>query len=272
MKLSGSNIAWTKEQDKGVYEHMRSLGFTGLEIAPTRIFPEAPYEHLNEAAEWARDLREKDGFTVPSMQSIWYGRDERLFGDPSEREILLDYTRKAISFAAAIGCGNLVFGCPRNRNIPEEKLQESCRSWLEEEAVSFFRAIGDEARRQGTVIGMEANPAMYHTNYINDTQSALSLIAEVDSPGFRLNLDLGTMLQNEEPLSLLKENVHLVNHVHISEPGLAPLERHSIHRELAELLKAEGYQGFVSIEMGRQQEMSVLFDCMEYVAGVFGDY
>lgn len=268
MKLSVSNIAWIKEQDGIVYDKMRSLGFTGLEIAPTRIFPEAPYEHLTEAAKWADALQKEEGFAVPSMQSIWYGRSEQLFGSPAEREALLDYTKKGISFAAAIGCGNLVFGCPRNRNIPEERLQEACHARLEEDAVSFFRAIGDEAHRQGTVIGMEANPAMYHTNFINDTRSALSLIAAVDSPGFRLNLDIGTMLQNEEPLSVLEGNVHLVNHVHISEPGLAPVQERRLHKDLARVLSAEGYGGFVSIEMGRQPEVSALLDCMEYVAGV----
>ncbi len=269
MKLAVSNIAWTKEQDRDVFERMHALGFEGLEIAPTRIFPEAPYEKLPEAAAWAGTLQGEVGFTVPSMQSIWYGRSERLFGDPAEREILLDYTKSAISFAAAIGCGNLVFGCPRNRNIPEERLREVPRTQLEEEAISFFRAIGEEACRQGTVIGMEANPAMYHTNFVNDTQSALDLIAAVDSKGFRLNLDLGTMLQNGESLSLLEGNVHLVNHVHISEPGLAPVRRRSIHRELATLLQAEGYTGFVSIEMGKQEDLSALFTCMEYVAGTF---
>ena len=49
MKLSISNIGWTVEQDSQVYELMKKYGFTGLEIAPTRIFPEAPYEKLNEA-------------------------------------------------------------------------------------------------------------------------------------------------------------------------------------------------------------------------------
>ena len=45
---------------------------------------------------------------------------------------------------------------------------------------------------------MEANPAIYNTNYINTTQEALDLIREVGSDGFRLNLDVGTMLENGE--------------------------------------------------------------------------
>ena len=64
MKLSISNIAWAKEQDEQVYSRMREYGYSALEIAPTRIFPEAPYDHLEEASSWARKLKEEEGFDV----------------------------------------------------------------------------------------------------------------------------------------------------------------------------------------------------------------
>ena len=38
-KLAISNIAWHKSDDEAVYTAMQQAGFTGLEIAPTRIFP-----------------------------------------------------------------------------------------------------------------------------------------------------------------------------------------------------------------------------------------
>lgn len=38
MKLSISNIGWDAEQDEAVYRLMGAYGFSGLEIAPTRIF------------------------------------------------------------------------------------------------------------------------------------------------------------------------------------------------------------------------------------------
>lgn len=43
-KLAISNIAWHKNDDEAVYTAMQQAGFTGLEIAPTRIFPVEPYE------------------------------------------------------------------------------------------------------------------------------------------------------------------------------------------------------------------------------------
>lgn len=257
MKLAISNIGWGAEKDSSVYSLMRDYGFTGLEIAPTRIFPEAPYDKIEAASAWAIGLKKQYGFVIPSMQSIWYGRQEKLFGAEDERQILLAYTQKAINFAAAIGCGNLVFGCPKNRVIPDDVDSQI--------GVHFFREAGNYAAEKGTVIGMEANPPIYGTNYINDTATALKLVEEVGSLGFRLNLDVGTMIANQETTSILIGKVRYINHVHVSEPGLKPIERRTFHRELITALKAEHYQGFVSIEMGKMEDIDQIGHFMRYM-------
>ena len=92
MNYSISNIAWAAEQDQEVYERMHDLNFSGLEIAPTRIFPKDPYECVEQAVAWSTALKERYGFSIPSMQSIWYGKKERIFGSAEEREALLNYT------------------------------------------------------------------------------------------------------------------------------------------------------------------------------------
>lgn len=261
MKLSISNIGWEAGQDEKVYVLMKRYGFSGLEIAPTRIFPERPYEQLAEAAAWSAALAKEYGFSVPSMQSIWFGRKERLFGTDEERETLAAYTKKAVDFAAAIGCNNLVFGCPRNR----VSVQDTDAA----QGILFFKEMGGYAAQKGTRIGMEANPPIYHTNYINDTLSALELVKQVDSAGFLLNLDVGTMIHNQEEVSLLAGNVPRISHVHISEPELRAIEKRALHAELKKILSAEGYQGYVSIEMGKTDDLSVLEAAMEYVGSVF---
>lgn len=261
MKLSISNIGWAKENDTSVYNLMKKYGFHGLEIAPTRIFTELPYDKKEEAEEWSLDIKNEYGFSVSSMQSIWFGRQEKIFGCDEERNALLEYTKKAIDFASNIGCENLAFGCPRNRNLPDDA-DESV-------AVVFFKELGDYAYSKGTVIGMEANPPIYNTNFINDTKSALNLIEKVNSMGFRLNLDLGTIIQNDEDVSELIGKVPLINHVHISEPGLKPIEERSIHIELKTLLEKEGYNRFISIEMGKVDDIGILEEKMDYVRRIF---
>ena len=262
MKLSVSNIAWTSETDEEMYKLLCDMGFQGLEIAPTRIFPQEPYDRLSEASAFAAELKKEYGLSIPSIQSIWYGRNECIWSGENEREILAGYTKKAVNFAAAVSCSNLVFGCPRNRNIPENSNADA--------AYEFFKEIGDYAHSKGTCIGLEANPPIYNTNFINTTKEAVEFILQTGSEGLRLNLDLGTMIHNNEDLGVLNGNEDLINHVHISEPGLAAVRERSIHRELKFLLEDTGYQGFVSIEMGSKVSDRELRDSMSYVTRIFG--
>lgn len=261
MKLSISNIAWPAERDGAIYKRMKEYGYEGLEIAPTRIWPERPYDRLSEAAAWARTLREQFGFCVPSMQSIWFGVQERLFGRMEERAFLKEHTKKAIDFAVAIRCGNLVFGCPRNRQVPPGLGEEEVKKTV----AAFFREVGDYAYSRGTTIGMEANPPIYHTNYINGTAEALELIESVASEGFKLNLDVGTMIENGEDVDVLRGKGRWIRHVHISEPYLAPIRRRPLHDRLAAFLQEEGYSGYVSIEMGKQDDESAIEKALLYV-------
>ena len=99
---------------------------------------------------------------------------------------------------------------------------------------------------------------------------SLELIEQVDSEGFQLNLDVGTMIYNSEKVSILAGKGHLISHVHISEPGLKPIEERELHNELAGILESEKYRGFVSIEMGKTEDKSLLEEKMGYVRRIFG--
>lgn len=260
MKLSASNIGWRAEEDGAVCETLRSLGFAGVEAAPTRICPDRPYDHPEAAAAFAQALRQRYGFAVPSLQSIWFGRTEQVFGAVQEQQELLDYTRAAVEFAAAAGCPSLVFGCPKNRSVPPDKRPE--------DAAPFFREIGRYAAERGVVLALEANPPLYNTNFLNRTADAVAYARFLDSPGIAVNLDFGTILQNGEGLKAAADGLALVSHIHISEPGLAPVERRPLHGELAALLRDRGYGGYVSLET-KTTEAAAIGRMAAYLAEVF---
>lgn len=261
MKLAISNIAWEQSQDEKMYGILREKGIAGLEIAPTRIFPENPYDQLQQARDWRKRIEQDYGLCVPSMQSIWYGRTEKLFGTDRERRELFEYTKKAIDFAQVIGCGNLVFGCPKNRNVPEDLGIEAATEITEE----FFSQLGAYAAACETVLSMEANPTIYHTNFINTTEEAIVLVEKIGSRGFRVNFDLGTVIANGESLSVLEGKFSCVNHVHMSEPGLGKIVERGLHRELMQLICRSDYEGFWSVEMGRRDTVSEIVEVMDYV-------
>lgn len=263
MKLSISNIAWDHTQNEQIYELMKKYGFYGLEIAPTIIFPENPYSQIINAKKWADEIKSKYGFIISSMQSIWYGRQEMIFGSESERRSLIEYTKEAINFAELIGCKNLVFGSPKNRRLFSDSDYEV--------GIDFFRTIGNYAYKHNTIIAMEANPSIYGTNYINYTKSAIELVKVVNSKGFMLNLDIGTMIENKESITILRNNVDLINHVHISEPFLRPIIKRDLHKEIIHLLQDEGYSNYISIEMAKLSNIKIIESIMEYVSGIVVD-
>ena len=140
---------------------------------------------------------------------------------------------------------------------------------IDQVSFEFFHSLGDYAFKHETCIGMEANPTIYNTNFVNTTSEALALIKSIDSKGFKLNLDLGTMVYNQEEVSVLENNVNLINHVHISEPKLVAIQPRQLHQDLLYLLKRENYQGYISIEMGNQNSIKDLENAMFYVKNLF---
>ncbi len=258
MKLSISNIAWQKEFDEEMYEYLSEIGFEAVEIAPTRIFEQNPYSHLEEAKVFSQNLFEKYGLKISSMQSIWFGKNEKIFGTDEERKELISYTKKAIDFAKNLDCHNIVFGCPKNRVISDKKTDYPI-------ALEFFKEIGEYAYKNNTCIAIEPNPTIYNTNFINKTQEAIDIVKEINCLGVKINLDLGTVLQNEENIETIKNDVDLINHVHISEPHLVPIKKRDIHQNLMSILNQENYKGYVSIEMKTGSTIQEIKDILQYL-------
>lgn len=264
-KLSISNIAWNKENDNKMYEYMKESNLKGIEIAPTRIIENSPYDNLNTIEEYSKYMKIKYNLEIASMQSIWYGKSENIFKSKKDREELLEYTKKAIDFAEKAGCKNIVFGCPKNRNMENEEEYKKCKLI----AIDFFNEIGNYAKDKGVIFSLEANPKIYNTNFINTTKEAIDLVKEIGNDSIKVNLDLGTMIANNEDLNDLIDNIDYINHIHISEPYLAKIEQRKLHSNLKKLLDKEEYKGFVSIEMSNKNSIEDIEEAIKYVRKVF---
>lgn len=246
MKLSISNIAWENKYDEEIYSFLKSVGVEAIEIAPTKIFGENPYSQIERAKKWATEIRRDFGLQISSMQSIWYGVTENIFGADAERKKLIEYTKEAVLFAQAIGCKNIVFGCPKNRDTENtsEKIGIAC---------DFFHEIGEFAFAHGTCISLEANPVIYNTRFMNCTKEAVEVAKKCQSFGIKINYDLGAAIYNGEKLEDIYEFRDLINHVHISEPNLKLIRNdEKLHRKLFDILRTANYENYVSIEMGTQ--------------------
>ena len=214
-QLAISNIAWQKDDDEAVYTAMQQTGFTGLELAPTRIFSEAPYENLTSALLFGGYLKNRWGFAVPSLQSIWYGQKGNIF-NAADTEPLLDYTAQAFQFAHSLNCPVAGLRLPEKPYAPPGR--QRCRR---RGRSSCRRATSP----RGTACIWRWRPTRpMYTNYLNNTADAFALVKRLDNPGLSVNLDLSTVLAQGEKLQNFIDDMQYVSHVHISEPGLAPIQ------------------------------------------------
>lgn len=260
MKLSISNIGWYEKDNQEVLNYLQKKGYSGLEIAPTVLIPENPYDNILKIQEIAKEYKEKYNLEISSMQSIWFGQTGNIF-NREEAEYLLKYTKKAIDFASSINCKNLVFGCPKNRVIPEDKTYT--------DIVWFFKELGDYAYQNNTTLAMEPNPTIYNTNFINYTNEAFDLVKLVASKGFKVNVDFGTIIENNDDINIIVDNLDLVNHIHISEPYLEKIIKRDEHRIFANKLKEKGYDKYISIEMKKADSIEDVKEVIDYIYDLF---
>lgn len=260
MKLSISNIGWESSYNDLILKKMQEDGFDGLEIAPTMLIKENPYDNIPLAVQLVKEIKNKYGLCISSMQSIWFGKKGNIFDDADAIE-LIEYTKKAIDFASAINCKNLVFGCPKNRNIPEGKTSD--------DAINFFRIIGNYAKAKNTILSIEPNPSIYGTNFINYTKDAFDFVRKINCEGIKVNVDLGTIIENDESLDILVDNFDLINHIHISEPNLTKIQNRKVHILLLDILKKYKYDKFISLEMKKTDNINDMIESEKYVATIF---
>jgi sugar phosphate isomerase/epimerase len=246
VRIAASNLAWDAAADDGVARILEEAGVEGVELAPSKVWPDPDAATEDEAAAVRRSWAGR-GFPVVALQSLLFTHpDLRLFGPADGRAELAAVLRKVIDLASWLGAHALVFGSPKNRargDLPEAQATEI--------AAEFFRAAGTYAADRGTCLCIEPNPPEYGCDFVTNAAEGRSLVAAAGSPGFGLHLDAGGMSLAADGPDEAAASVPVLRHFHASEPGLKPVDeaRGAEHRAVAEALTAAGYEGWVSLEM-----------------------
>jgi sugar phosphate isomerase/epimerase len=245
VKLAFSNIAWNDEEEPHVLGLLRKRGVDGIEVAPTRLWPEWAGA-TPAAARLVRSRFAAEGFEIPSMQAILFGKPHlSLFGD---RLAFIDHMRAVADLAAALGARVLVYGAPKSRDRGDLTPAAAF-----ERAIEVLRLVAVECAARDTALCIEPNPAAYGCNFILESREGTALVRAVDSPGLQLHLDTaGMTLAGEDPAQAVAAGGAHLCHTHISEPHLAPIAPASIdHARIGRTLRKIGYRGWCAIEMRR---------------------
>lgn len=252
MQLSISNLAWETTDKKAVFRLLAEKQVQGIEIAPSKVWPQWQGITPQVIQRFRLDLKEH-GFEIPALQAILFGYpDYRLFGTRQERQNLLKHLKFVAEMATDLEAKVMVLGAPRNRDRGDLSEKEAFKI-----AVEFFQEIGDYCATQNTCLCIEPNPPIYQCNFVTTSDEGKTLVHAVHSAGFGLHLDAAGMhLAGEAIPTTLPNHIADLRHFHISEPNLDGFSAPQVaHAEIGALLRENNYEKWVSIEMRSQLEV-----------------
>lgn len=245
MKLCVSNLAWNNNERIDVYKLLQQNNITYIEIALSKFSTKALNENIKVYLDF-KDEWESYGLTAVSMQSLHFGVENAyLFRTNAQRNNLLEATKKAISIASCLEIQNLVFGSPKLRIIPEGTDASK--------AINFFAKLNTFAQSKNCYLNLEANAKQYGTNFLTITQEVLQYVKDNQWSNIGINLDIGTMILENENIEEIIPHFQNVRHIHLSIPYLKTNfeeYRSQIQYYISELKKSN-YTAFniISLEM-----------------------
>lgn len=263
-----SNIAWGRHDDPAVLDLLAEYGISGIEVAPTKIWPDLTVPTERDVRRYADFLNER-GFSVPAFQAILFGCPELQVFNQAMHKAFFERLEWIARMASWMGAKVLVFGAPKNR-----KRNGLCYAEAFRKATLFFKEAGKIVGKYSCVLGIEANPVEYQCDFLTNTADAEMLVQAVDSPEVALHIDSGaTMMTNENIADVIENRKIPFVHYHVSEPMLENVANGSVnHRAAFKALKRIGYHGAISIEMKmKQPELENLEAALKTVTGLIND-
>lgn len=219
MRLAISNIAWDAPEDVVIAPLLHRFDVDAIDVAPGKYFPDpanASDDDIGRIKSWWSER----GIEITGMQALLFGTTGlNVFGPPATQDAMLKHLAAVCRIGAGLGAKRLVFGSPKNRDRTGFSDQQAI-----DVAVSFFRRLGNIAQSYGVVICLEPNPTCYGTNFMTTSAETARVVAQVDHPAIRMQLDTGALTINgEEPSTILQDWAPFIGHIHASEPDLLPL-------------------------------------------------
>lgn len=245
-----SNLAYGDANDWAAWDQLCYGVFKMdyFEFAPTKLWSGAI-----GGFDWDKvtDFVLPCAFHLPfyAMQSLTYGRNFNIFVDFAEA---ITHFGQVVKLALKFGVKRLVFGCPKNRWVPEAMTRENA----EASAALFFQQLY-ATHLVGTdiVLCVENNSEQYKCNFLTTPDEVAALVRKVDrTSNIQMLFDVGNALMEgwsgEQMAEFLLRNSDILGHVHVSEPHMKPFRaQEPAHAVVAAALQCVGYNQSITLEM-----------------------
>jgi sugar phosphate isomerase/epimerase len=247
MKYAICNELFEGHEPEACFRLARALGFTGLEVAPFTLGPNAhEIPRQRRLAYW--QLASDCGLEILGLHWLLAKTEgyHLTTNDPNVRRKTAGYFRELVQLCSDLGGTIMVLGSPAQRNFPESMTHEEAIS----NAAEVLSAVVPALERAQVRLAVEPLGPQ-EGNFLNTASQARSLIEQIASPWVQLHLDVKAMSSEDEPIDqIIRANADLMVHFHANDPNrLGPGMGDVDQQPIFQALKDVGYSGWVSVEV-----------------------
>lgn len=235
---------WSLER---IFNYAASIGYDAIEISPFTL-AESVTDISGVQRKAIRDNAAQAGIEISGIHWVLVKPAGLYINHPDAtlRERTRDYFIELVDFCADIGGRTMVVGSPKQRNVLDGVSYEQAWQW----ALETFREPVARAEKRGVTICFEPlSPA--ETNFINTAAEAIRFVQQLNSPHFKIILDVKAMSSEAKTIpQIIQESAAYIGYFHANDPNLkGPGFGHVDFKPIAEALTKARYEGVVSVEV-----------------------
>lgn len=248
----------------------RQAGYDALEIAPFTIASHVT-DISSEVRRQIRDEAAHVGITISGIHWVLAQTEGMHLNhpEPAVRERTAKYFVDLVDFCADLGGHTIVLGSPKQRNVMAGVSLPQAWDW----ARTTLRDAAQHAGERDVTICLEPL-APTDTNFINTAADAIRFAQQMESPHFKIILDVKAMCSESTPISqIIRESWPHFAYFHANDrnlkgPGFGEVD----FRPIAAALREVGYDGVVSVEVFKFEEgaEAIATRSIAYLRRVFG--
>lgn len=246
MKFSICNDTYTDRDCHQAAQHAASIGYQGLELAPSTIWEDPGSITPQQASKLSSDIH-STGLEIVGFHWLLTGAQDMHLTHPDTKlqDHLVDYVTHLARLCSDMGGKIMVWGSPALRNLEEDWSRDEA----EKRAIDALHRICLKLAPLGVSLALEPL-AKWETNFWTTADETWTTIEKVDHPNCQLHLDCKAMHDEDEGMSeiIYRHKDHFI-HFHANDPNLlGPGMGELDLKPVGQTLRDIGYQDWISVE------------------------
>jgi len=236
MKLSISNFAWNFSENDFAFNILNKHGIKNIEGVLTKI-NDWKILSVDDVVNFKR-IMDSYGVVMESVQSIFYGvKCDGLH----DKKIVIPHIERLIGFSKILGVKVLILGSP---NLRRKNLE-----W-ESELSDTFKTIDSMLENTGIEMSIEPNTKSYGGDYFYTLTQIVDFINMNNLHNIKTMIDTHNLIsEGLDPCDEIVRYYQKINHIHISEPNLTPIQNFEFHNKFSEVIKSLKYDKIITYEL-----------------------